>query len=211
MPPASRFPTPLCKLSSWIVIPSSNLPLVGSARTRLGRHCWPSLRRQTWRRIPKYRNLECLATMFLYSIPYSTYIHMSCRRELLHVFKFVVCPDSRWITCWPQRVALSGLWNQGRFHGVTSWYLLKSHPLAWCPLKIIIKFQLVHFRLILLHIQQPISVRNQPTHLTVMDKNPAFMPSTRALAYIGPHRQLFTAQDGEIDMSHAQPQVDIVS
>lgn len=37
------------------------------------------------------------------------YIHTSCRGEPPHVFKLVVCPDSSWITCWPQRVALSGL------------------------------------------------------------------------------------------------------
>lgn len=37
------------------------------------------------------------------------------------------------------------------------------------------------------------------------------MPSTRALAYIGPHRQLFTVQDGEIDMSHPEPQIDVAS
>lgn len=142
MPSASQLHFASCRRESSLLPAIS--PLVGRVRMRLGRHCWSSSSRQTWRRIPKYRNLKCLAPMYLH-IQYRT----------LHTYIRAVEESLSTSSNSSQRVALSGLWNQGRFHGVTLQLrnLLidmihissSSHPLVGCPLAIIIKFQLVHF------------------------------------------------------------------
>lgn len=87
---AFRFPTPLCKLSSWIVIASSNLPPGRESPNETRKALLVVLEPTDVAKDSEVQKSKVSgANVLAHTVSYTTYIHTSCRGEPLHVFKLV--------------------------------------------------------------------------------------------------------------------------